>query len=417
VNYVVLVILIAVSFSVLVGSQEVFADVPPFSFKFGSFCDISTTSGCVDPDGVGPLVLGDGQFNSLFGVDADSSGNIYVADRQNHRIQKFDSNGNFLLKWGSLGTNDGQFDHPFGLVVDSSDNVYVTDQFNNRVQKFDSNGNFLMKFGSHCRLFDLLDCVDPDGIGLLELGDGQFDNVKGLIIDLFGNLYIVDLNNHRIQKFDSNGNFLLKWGSFCFQPFAIPGPTCVDPDGLGPLAIGDGQFNNPDTVAVDGSGNIYVGDGGGRRIQKFDSNGNFLLKWGSGALLPPNGFNSPLAVTADSLNNVYVFDRSDRIRTFDSNGNLLSSFGSLGSGDGQFNEFAYLTFKGSSILYVGDTGNNRVQVFGEFIPEVQVIGGEIIPIEQTSLLVAGAQTFSWMIPVVLSVLGIGLFVASRKKEC
>ena len=50
------------------------------------------------------------------------------------------------------------------------------------------------------------------------------------------------------------------------------------------------------------------------------------------------------------------------------------------------------------------------------IPD-QVIGGEIIPIEQTSLLVAGAQTFSWMIPVVLSVLGIGLFVASRKKEC
>ena len=68
----------------------------------------------------------------------DSSGNVYVSDRYNHRIQKFDSSGNFLLKWGSFGTGDGQFARPRGNAVDSSGNVYVVDAYNHRIQKFTS---------------------------------------------------------------------------------------------------------------------------------------------------------------------------------------------------------------------------------------------------------------------------------------
>jgi DNA-binding beta-propeller fold protein YncE len=79
----------------------------------------------------------------------DSSGNVYVSDYSNKRIQKFDSSGNFLLKWGSEGAGDGQFTLPLGVAVDSSDNVYVTDGsaagVGNRVQKFDSSGNFLLE--------------------------------------------------------------------------------------------------------------------------------------------------------------------------------------------------------------------------------------------------------------------------------
>ena len=82
-----------------------------------------------------------------YGVAVDSSGNVYVADVDNNRIQKFNSNGIFITKWGSNGTADWQFYYPNGVAVDSSGNVYVTDLGNNRIQKFNSNGSIHHKVG------------------------------------------------------------------------------------------------------------------------------------------------------------------------------------------------------------------------------------------------------------------------------
>jgi DNA-binding beta-propeller fold protein YncE len=77
-----------------------------------------------------------GKFKYIASVAVDSSENIYVTDSSNNRIQKFDSNGIFLAKWGSGGTGDGQFDYPEGIAVNSSGNIYVADTSNNRIQKF-----------------------------------------------------------------------------------------------------------------------------------------------------------------------------------------------------------------------------------------------------------------------------------------
>jgi tripartite motif-containing protein 71 len=79
---------------------------------------------------------GDGQFNSTPDLAVDSSDNVYVVERLNYRVQKFDSNGNFITKWGSEGDGEGQFDIPEGIDVDSSGNVYVADTHNSRMQKF-----------------------------------------------------------------------------------------------------------------------------------------------------------------------------------------------------------------------------------------------------------------------------------------
>lgn len=84
----------------------------------------------------GSLGSGDGQFNNPAGIVVDSSGNIFVADFYNHRIQKFTSSGVFITKWGSQGSGNGQFDRPEGVAVDSSGNVYVADTYNHRIQKF-----------------------------------------------------------------------------------------------------------------------------------------------------------------------------------------------------------------------------------------------------------------------------------------
>jgi DNA-binding beta-propeller fold protein YncE len=177
---------------------------------------------------------GDGEFTSPIGVAIDDAGNVYVADSDNfsahYRIQKFDSSGNFLLKWGSSGSGDGQFDGLQGIAVDPSGNVYVADLWNHRIQKFDANGNFLTKWGS------------PGS------GDGQFVLPRGLATDSSGNLYVADFGNDRIQQFDANGTLLAKWGT---------------------LGGGSGQFNGPGWVAVAGSGNVYVADQYNSRIQLF----------------------------------------------------------------------------------------------------------------------------------------------------
>ena len=72
----------------------------------------------------------------LGAVAVESSGHVYVADELNHRIQKFDSDGTFITKWGSRGAGDGQFDFPTGVALDSYSNVYIADGSNNRIQKF-----------------------------------------------------------------------------------------------------------------------------------------------------------------------------------------------------------------------------------------------------------------------------------------
>ena len=109
--------------------------------------------------GVGGMVLG--KMNSPRGVATDDSGNIYVADTGNNRIQKFLENG-AVITWGikgndsqiNKGSSDAEFDSPYGIAVDSHGFVYVADTGNNRIQKFTNNGTFLAEWGSFVHISD-----------------------------------------------------------------------------------------------------------------------------------------------------------------------------------------------------------------------------------------------------------------------
>ena len=74
---------------------------------------------------------------------------MFVADIKNNRIEKFDTQGNFITQWGSLGKGEGQFDHPGDIALDPNEEIlYVTDIYNNRVQAFYYDGNFVTQWGS-----------------------------------------------------------------------------------------------------------------------------------------------------------------------------------------------------------------------------------------------------------------------------
>ena len=109
-----------------------------------------------------------GPLRDPYGVAVDGSGNVYVADSSNNRIQKFTSAGVFVTKWGTAGSGDGQFNGPLGVAVDGSGNVYVTDS--DRVQKFTSAGAFITTWGTYGS------------------GDCQFDRPEGVAVDGSGNV-------------------------------------------------------------------------------------------------------------------------------------------------------------------------------------------------------------------------------------
>lgn len=286
----------------------------------------------------------DGKFNAPRDMAQDSQGNIYVADGVNNRIQKFDKNGNFIAKWGANGgdgTNgagNGEFNFPESIAIDGSDNIYVGEANNYRVQKLDKNGNFIAKWGAN------------GGDGSSGSSDGEFNGVRGVAIAPDGNLLVVDEGNYRIQKLNSStGAFISKFGT---------------------SGNADGEFSAPAGVATDSSGNIYVADMYNNRIQKFSSNGTFISKWGANGGDSSSGsgdgeFSAVSAVDVDSQGNVYALDYDNgRVQKFDTNGNFLAKWGEPGTGDGQFDspEGLKVSADGNTVL-VADSDNQRIQIF------------------------------------------------------
>jgi DNA-binding beta-propeller fold protein YncE len=142
---------------------------------------------------------GDGQFAGPRGIAVDDSGYVYVADAVNDRIQKFTSNGAFVLKFGISGSAAGNLSLPAGLAWSGS-SLWVADLGNDRIQEFTRTGAFVQAVGSLCRLSDSSGCVDPDGGGPLDTGDGQFNHPQGIAWAPGGDLFVGDSDNDRVQR-------------------------------------------------------------------------------------------------------------------------------------------------------------------------------------------------------------------------
>src|SRR5262249_21115077 len=131
-----------------------------------------------------------GQFLSPTGITVDTAGNVYVAEGNGNRFQKFDNNGAFLLKAGIPGDVPGGFVSPSGIAVDSTGNIYVSDSFTNRTSKFNSSGTFLSS-----------------------IGPSNFLAASGVAVDQAANLYISAAKKHRSRKNFPAGTFLNQAGT------------------------------------------------------------------------------------------------------------------------------------------------------------------------------------------------------------
>jgi predicted membrane-bound mannosyltransferase/DNA-binding beta-propeller fold protein YncE len=194
---------------------------------------------------IGQLGALPGQMNTPLGLALDASGNVYVVDSGNSRIQKFDPRGRPLGAVGVPGAGPGQFNQPSDIAVDAAGNIYVADTWNHRIQKFTPDLAPALAWGQPTR-----DLINP--------GPDQFWAPRGIAIDQQGNVLVADTGTHRIRRYNPNGGHL---GDF--------GHRGRDP----------GDFDEPTGIAVGPDGSIYVAERLGARIQKFDPAGKFVAAW------------------------------------------------------------------------------------------------------------------------------------------
>jgi len=211
------------------------------------------------------------------GVDVDSSGNIWVAERCGANtcegsnlapILEFDSSGKLLKSFGA-----GMFLFPHGLTVDKDGNIWVTDGHGaegkgQQVFKFSPDGKVLMTLGK---------------AGVAGDGPDTFNMPSAVAIGPNGDIFIADghggNSNNRIVKFTKDGKFIKTWGK----------------KGTGP-----GEFDLPHCLAFDSKGRLFVGDRNNNRIQIFDQDGNYLEEW--------KQFSRPSGIFIDKNEVIYVAD-------------------------------------------------------------------------------------------------------------
>jgi len=261
-----------------------------------------------------------GCFNQPGGLSVDPAGNVYVADTGNHRLQKFTGNGAWLAAIGGFGWDAEQFNRPLDVVSPNGLDVFVADYENNRIERYDRDLNWILTIRTD---------------ETIEQGK-RFALPRSLAVSLHSNLFIVDNENRRVLKM--NSQYI---------------PTTIFAD----FNWGDGELLRPGQCALDRSDRLYVCDELSRKIMIYDYFGNFLDFIDHPELGVPSG----IALWRDEV--IVVGNRTtDRLIFLSPEGKIFGQFGGSGAKFGAFRHISDLAVTGNR-LYVSDMENHRIQVF------------------------------------------------------
>jgi DNA-binding beta-propeller fold protein YncE len=304
-----------------------------------------------------PLTLPDDLYlGEVGGVATNSKGDIFVYTRTGHptisigtsrafahggsRLLEFDRSGKFSREIGK-----GSYGFMFAeqVRIDPQDNIWVVDQMTNMVMKFDPEGRQVLLLGRKPEAVNVP--VKPAAIEAGGAGRQQdvFDRPTDVAWDGGGNIYVADgLGNSRVAKFDRNGVFVKSWGSKGNEP---------------------GKFGTVRSIAVDAQSNVYVADGGNRRIQVFDGNGNFKTQF--------RDVGAPRALCMTSGATQYLYssnsnppndiDNGGEIYKLRLDGSIVGKFGRAGKLPKEFGTVNEIDCRNENNLLVGEVGNMRVQ--------------------------------------------------------
>ena len=307
-------------------------------------------------------------LNDPIGVAFDAIGNCYIADQQNGAIRRVDTNGVMTTVAGDRGNGysgdggpatNGKLNRPSGVAWDASAKMYIADQYNHRIRKVDANG--------------IVSTVAGNGNATFAGDGGAATNASlawpwCVAFDANGNMYIADSHNNRVRRVSTGGIITTVVGS---------GSTYY-PSGEDGLAI-NASLNNPQSVAFDALGNLYIADSYDLCIRKVDTNGIITTVAGNvaegysgdGGMATNARISLSTDVALDASGNMYIADRgNNRVRKVDANGIIttVAGCGIIGhSGDGGAATNADLNFPAGVALdalgnmYIADSGNNRIR--------------------------------------------------------
>ena len=283
-------------------------------------------------------------LSDAHGLAVDSHGIVYFTEKNS--IEKFSGNGLHIERLSSFENSEGMFNYPSDLTIDTDDTIYILDNNNHRIQKLTNDETFLSidlsksdqqlnpksitidSYG-HIVLLNENQIVNLTADGsIFSKWELPFDLSNGCIaIDQNNFLYIVDTSTNIIHKFTSDGQLLSSW-------------TAID-------------LKSPHIIAVDQKGFVYIADA--TYIHKFTTDGYFVNKWETDNIS---------AMSIDKAGFIYAADgNNNNIKLFSSDGTLKTTFGTLGTGPGQFDSPAGLCIRSNGTVYISDQNNHRIQAF------------------------------------------------------
>ena len=305
------------------------------------------------------------QLDSSKGIAVDLAGNLYIADTNNNRIRKVNTSGiiNTIAGTGGYGfSGDGEAAINATLRAPSG---VLLDLLGN-LYIIDTNNHAIRKIDSSGIIRTIAGTGEQGYSG--DEGSATAARLyypQGIIFDSARNLYIADSSNHRIRKIDSSG---------IINTIAGTGVAGYYGDGISAI---NAQLNNPIGLALY-SGNLYIADTINNLIRKIDASGIIMNIAGAtpgysgdGGLAINAELFSPRGITVDLVGNLYIADSTnDRIRKIDSSGIIrtIAGTGSAGySGDGELATIAQLNtpfglfFDSIGNLYIADTNNSVIR--------------------------------------------------------